>query len=467
MRKDEMRKVLAQALNLVKPSVEEKKKVMKLFEKIKEFIEQNYGLEARLMGSVAKDTFLRGARDLDIFVLFPVDVSREELEKKGLEIGRAVFEHFGGKDVVVAYAEHPYTRGVIDGFEVEIVPAYKIKDASQLKSAVDRTPFHTDYVLKNLRNHDDVRLLKAFLKAIGAYGSDLKTAGFSGYLCEVLIIHCGDFISLLEACQRWGWQEIIDPAGHYSRKDYSKLRRMFKGQPLIVVDPVDPKRNVAAALSAEKLALFIYAARKFMEKPSIKFFQPIKIRVNKKAELEKLKKEGRKVYALVLERPAGVMDDTLYPQLKKLADNIKAFLEHNEFVVEDTWIFGDEEVGVGFEVVDDRLPLTRIMKGPRIFDDVKHQERFVSKHKVVWIGEGGRFYAREKRKYRNVRELISYHLSGSFEEIRQKGVPKHIARSVTEHGYLLFKNEELREVKSREFWEGLVKFNLRKLERLE
>ncbi len=452
--------VLQKVLNRIKPSEEERKNALKLFESIARFIQKQYGREAHLMGSVAKDTFLKDDKDLDIFVFFDPDVSREELEKEGLEIGRAVFERFKGKNVVVAYAEHPYTKGVIDNYEVEIVPAYRIKSAEQIKSAVDRTPFHTEYVLRNLEARDDVRLLKAFLKSIHAYGSDLKTAGFSGYLCELLIIHYGSFLELLKAAQRWRYQEIIDHEHFWGVKDHKLLRKKFKKQPLIVIDPVDRNRNVAAALSLEKLSLFIFAARKFLEKPGEKFFEKLQVPINKTRMIEKIKRQGRSIWAIVFERP-DVIDDVLYPQLRRFRDNMISFLSHNEFVVEDSWIFGDEECGIAFEVIADTLPNYRVTYGPRVFDSVIHQERFLEKHEVVWF-KNGRMVAESSRKYVSVQELVKYHLSGSVDEIRDKGVPKNIAESVAK-GYKLVHNEQLKIIESKEFWEGLVKFNIKRI----
>ena len=91
---------------------------------------------------------------------------------------------FGGESWV-EYAEHPYVSGKIGKFSLDIVPCYGIENCEKIISAVDRTPLHNEFLVlsnskKNLSN--DVRLLKKFLKGISVYGSDLKTAGFSGYL---------------------------------------------------------------------------------------------------------------------------------------------------------------------------------------------------------------------------------------------------------------------------------------------
>jgi hypothetical protein len=70
--------------------------------------------------------------------------------------------------------------------------------------------------------------------------------------------------------------------------------------------------------------------------------------------------------------------------------------------------------------------------------------------------------AEDGRKYRTIQDIVEYHLSGSVEEIRDKGVPKNIAESVAK-GYSLLHNEQLKSIKSDEFWKGLVKFNIKSI----
>ena len=125
-----MKELLKQVLERVVPSAEEKKSEAELAKKI---MQQIKGMEGKHIdvvwaGSSARDTHLKGDRDLDIFVLFPQKLSREEFEKEGLRIGKQVFK---GHEWEEAYSEHPYVRGMIYGFEVEIVPSYKISDASK------------------------------------------------------------------------------------------------------------------------------------------------------------------------------------------------------------------------------------------------------------------------------------------------------------------------------------------------
>ncbi|TLZ52242.1 MAG: CCA tRNA nucleotidyltransferase, partial [Methanobacteriota archaeon] len=156
-----------QVLKRVVPSSEEEERIRAtvddLLRRVADGVrKRGLAAEPLLVGSVAKGTHLAEA-EIDIFVCFPRTTPRESLEKMGLELGEFLNEK------ARMYAEHPYTRGRWNGFEVEIVPCYRIADASERMSAVDRTPLHAEYVIGKLGPHqrDEVRLLKAFCDGVG------------------------------------------------------------------------------------------------------------------------------------------------------------------------------------------------------------------------------------------------------------------------------------------------------------
>ena len=184
-----------------------------------------------VVGSIARNTWVRGDRDLDVFLLFPPDISREALESEGLALARTIARKFT-KTFCEKYAEHPYINATIDSIDVDLVPCYNVESAASIQSAVDRTPFHTRYITEKINGlTDDVLLLKQFAKAGGIYGSDQMTEGFSGYLCELLILYYGGFGLLLDAAADWRPSTLIDISQHGS-KEFS--------EPLIVIDPVIP-----------------------------------------------------------------------------------------------------------------------------------------------------------------------------------------------------------------------------------
>ena len=200
-----------------------------------------------LVGSIAKGTHLKNP-DIDLFLMFDPGVPREKLEEYGVRIGK---EAIGGRE---HYAEHPYIRGEFNGLKVDVVPAYRITDAAQKMTAVDRTPFHTEFVQKHLASDkkDDVRLLKSFMKGIGVYSAEARVQGFSGYLCELLVIRFGGFRDVLEAAGKWKKGVCLA---------FEQQSDIKFDEPMVFIDPVDAGRNVASAVSLHSLSLFIVSAR--------------------------------------------------------------------------------------------------------------------------------------------------------------------------------------------------------------
>lgn len=418
----------------VLPGKKEIRQSKNKFNEIKEFIKNEFDLKSELMGSVAKDTFLEGNKDLDIFVFFPESVDREKLEETGLEVGEKVFKKFGGK-YEVDYAEHPYTKGKIDGFEVEIVPCYRVETSKDLKSAVDRTPFHTKWVNKNLnkKQKEETTVLKAWLKGTGLYGSSLKKMGFSGYLCELLIAEFGTLENLLRKSQNWEYKEKLDPKGHWKQEDGQinvpkDVWRKFKEDSLIVIDPVDKERNVASVLSEENYARFIYQAWLFLEKPDIGFFFPTETKSNRKEIDNKLKRRG-KVLIVEFGKP-DLIDDILFPQLRKIKRRIENKLQRNEFKLFDSGIYvGQEKVRLVFDLSVWQLPQAKKQLGPRIFHNQNHLEQFKDKYERVWV-EDSRLVTIIERDQKKAKKLLENFLDGTDNQLKERGIPENIAEAI-------------------------------------
>ena len=90
---------------------------------------------AQVHGSVAKDTWLRGEKDIDVFIVLDPVYSRAELLRVIDQI-----KSYLGSGWVEAYAEHPYLQTMIDGFKVEFVPCFRVEPGGRLISATDRKP---------------------------------------------------------------------------------------------------------------------------------------------------------------------------------------------------------------------------------------------------------------------------------------------------------------------------------------
>ncbi len=317
-----------------------------------------------LVGSVAKGTHLTNP-EIDLFVAFPTTVPRETLEAQGLRLGDVL------EDPHRMYAEHPYTRGLFEGFETEVVPCYHLERPSDRMTAVDRTPFHTRYVLDHIDEHlrAGIRLLKQFAKGIGVYGAESRVQGFSGYLCELLVLHHGGFQEVLRAATAWHPGVVLEPE--------VKAARVFP-EPLVAVDPVDPQRNVASAVSLDQLATFVQASKDYLRSPSMVFFFPPAPKSPQRAQMVKrLRARGTEVLAIAVNVPK-LSEDVLFPQARKARATIVDFLERHGFrIVASRAHLREGEVLLLFELEIAQLPKARQHWGPPPW--LKNAEDFLEK----------------------------------------------------------------------------------------
>src|SRR3989449_5169675 len=361
--------VFAGVLARIRPTPDEEARIEKLVREILDRLRstlRSKGWEAKpfLAGSVAKGTHLTGT-EIDVFVAFPPDLPRADLEERGLALGKIL------EKGTHRYAEHPYTRGWYGGFEVEIVPCYRITDATQRMSAVDRTPLHVDYVLGRVKEGqtDEIRLLKAWAEGIGVYGAEAKILGFSGYLCELLVLKYGTFRGVLEASLSWRPGIVLE-------LDRAPGRTF--PEPLTVVDPVDPNRNVASAVSVEQLATFVHAAREYLQGPSERFFFPRPLKPLSVAKLRAAaKRRGGGLLAISIPAPA-VTDDVIYPQLRKAHRAFLDLFHRHEFHVFDSrFDLARKEAIFLFEFAVGSLPRVSRHVGPPVW--VKNAKEFLDK----------------------------------------------------------------------------------------
>ncbi len=390
------------------------------------------GLGHTLAGSFLRDTWLTDKLEFDIFILFPENVSREKLERTGLAVGKRIVASLNGK-YEIAYAEHPYIRAVIDGYAVDFVPCYDIKDPGKIKSAVDRTPHHNKYILKNLTKalSPQVRLLKQFCKGLGVYGSDLRVEGFSGYLTELLVIKYKTFKNLLLEASGWEAGKVfIDLKGSSGIKG-SGYKDKYPGQPLVVIDPVDRNRNVAASLSPANFELFKQSCASFLKSPSESYFRTKRIGMSPSSLQKKAKQRGTKLITVSFKRPP-VVDDVIFPQLRRSAKRIAGMLGDNDFRVlgQDVWCDGDECM-IFFELLVWKLPETKNVTGPPVFSK-KHSEQFKSKYKGksrLWV-EGSNWVTEVRTRFPDAERFISRNLRAGVKDLAGKGIASHVAKGL-------------------------------------
>ena len=424
-------------LNELKPSQEEIDSVNETTDKVINFInktcrEENIPAEAVAVGSVAKNTWLSGKSDIDIFIRFPLDTDMDELKEKGLYLGYKTNDALHG-EASEHYASHPYLTCEIDGNEVDIVPCYKIQDGSQLQSAVDRTILHTEYIIEHLEKsqEDEVLLLKRFMDSVGTYGSEFKTGGFAGYLCELLILKYGTFEDTLRAARNWKFHTQIDLEAYGTSN-----KKIFKNDPLVFIDPTDENRNVAAALRVERMVDFVMASRNYInlidcpndlddsnlteeerKEKILKYFKPlVKDRfLNRSVDeisndfIDEFK--DRETQTLLITIPIPQMNaDALHPQLLKTLESISHKLDLEEFSVYRHAYWTDEETIVVFIIELNVFKQTKyyIHEGPKVWNSLAYNN-FLDRWTEESIYHRDDFIVFEReRPFKTAMDLIKY-----------------------------------------------------------
>ena len=230
-------------------------------------LKEKYGYDRiELHGSVSKGTWLPHQIDFDIFIIFKHQVEREKLEDLINDAAKLLKIKTQKR-----YSEHPYLRLKFpSGHEADLVPAFDFNGEKYL-TAADRTIYHTKYVNDHMTPEmkNECRLLKSFLKGINTYGAEIKVGGFSGYSAELLIIKFKSFIETIKFISK---NEKISITLTKPEPNWEELHEKYKTN-YIILDPVDPKRNVLAALTPQAYNTTRIASKLFLHKPKIEFFK--------------------------------------------------------------------------------------------------------------------------------------------------------------------------------------------------
>ena len=374
--------------------------VEKEIEKYTEVMDLEFG------GSFAKGTWLAKDADIDIFIRFKKNTSEEKFEKISKKIG---FDALKKYFPYVRYSQHPYVEARIRNTKINVVPFYDVK-IGEWKSAADRSPFHTKFMEKSLtpKMRNEVKVLKIFLKSNGIYGAEIAKQGFSGYISEVLILEFGNFENLIKSISKIEEKHII---GKTSKKFETSI---------IVIDPIDSNRNLAAAISDENIGKFILISRAFKQNPSLEFFK------KKKSKISKIYWDNLLVIKFDYEVRSP---DIIWGQIKRATSILAIQLELGGFTVLRSKSHTDElkEAYLLFFLESTKISQVYQKNGPEFFRD-DSSKSFISKNlkntELMWIGNGKKIISLEKRKHTDAINFMTEFLKKKLE----MGIPKGLQR---------------------------------------
>ncbi|HOW29581.1 MAG TPA: CCA tRNA nucleotidyltransferase [archaeon] len=430
---DDYKETKKKLMTVIKPTDDQIKKekdfTSALIKKIKEMPGSH--IDVVLAGSSARGTNLKETKDFDIFVLYPKDLKKEDFTREALDLGQSFFKGYFSEKV---YSEHPYVRGVIDGYKIDLVPAYKIESTENMISSVDRTPFHLEYLLKNLKDSqkDDIRLLKYFLKYIGCYGADPQYQGFSGYLCELLILYYGDFIKTIEKVGNWQTPVRIV----LNQEDIDYLAPF--NDAFVVIDPVDKNRNVASAVSLTQLSRFIAASRAFLHNPTTEFFS----KNPKEQTYHQLVTWVNNVPLVAIEfEVKDMLKDIVWSKLRKLSTKLNNYLDTQKFTVLKSNIYYEEKDEYAYiYLMLDSLSQPKLERttGPYV-SDMTNSQKFIDNSKAIYgpYVKDDRWYCVKARRFTDARDLIQDFSQNNFDLKSQIFLEQEIIKLYTKNTKVL------------------------------
>jgi tRNA nucleotidyltransferase (CCA-adding enzyme) len=408
--------LLNKTIKNLKPDMKAiKPKVDEILKKINAALRKNKIKAAAVAGgSYAKGTLIKDDYDIDIFVRFKYSYKDEDISKLLAQVLKPL-----RPDLVHGSRDYFHVKN--DKMTFEIVPVLECKDPKKAVNVTDMSPMHVDWVRKQLKNKpklaDDIKLAKQFCKASKLYGAESYIMGFSGHVLDILVIHYNGFLNLLKQAAKWQDRIVVDFNNYYGGRALNELNRSKTVSPLIVIDPILPARNAAAAMSRENYDRFKQAAKDFLAKPSEKYFEKKELT---EAELKKLAAGNRLAYLSVTAKKGKV--DIIGAKLLKCFSFIKQELEKNDFRLLDSGWGWDKKTKAFFWYIIRPEALSEYIRvmGPPMHEK-SHVERFRQKHKDTFV-EGNRIYTNIRRKFRQLEPFFSDVIKDSNVKERVAGV---------------------------------------------
>jgi tRNA nucleotidyltransferase (CCA-adding enzyme) len=192
---------------------------------------------------------------------------------------------------------------------------------------------------------------------------------------------------------------------------------------------------------------FVAASRSFIKEPDINFFfshdyDPI----SDEDLLNQIKKRGSIFLLLDFEAPPMV-EDIIYPQLRKAEQSIRSLFKRNGFsLLRSDFDCHDVDHSTRarmiFEFEVGELPNIIRRIGPPIWE-AEHLTRFLSSHSVVSSGpyiDDGRVVVEVRRTFNTAQELLKNNVS-------TLSLGKHLSKQVQSRGYNIYVGSELAQVK--------------------
>jgi len=225
-----------------------------------------------------------------------------------------------------------------------------------------------------------------------------------------LVYQYGSFLKVLEAAANFTQQQVI---GSPTKKFETTL---------ILIDPVDCNRNLGTAISTQNVGKFILAARSFLKKPSLVFFNGKKPVMNTK---------NVKNTVIVKFNYKSRSPDIIWGQVKRGATALAGQLELVGFEVLRKSAIVDEksEAAMLFLLRSTMIEKFMIKNGPDVFRRSDSQSFILSnsKNMLTWIDDYGKIRSMQEREFYDARKFLQYLLK---KNLVKSGIPSGLRADI-------------------------------------
>jgi tRNA nucleotidyltransferase (CCA-adding enzyme) len=278
-------------------------------------------------------------------------------------------------------------------------------------------------------------------------------------LIDTLALYYQSFMETLRHASSWTKGTLLEigkPEGIVSSKERDP------NVDLVVVDPVDPNRNLAAAVRADRLWSFVAAGRHFLRNPGLWYFFPPEFKPKTRQQFAKrIDATGHEVLAITFKHPV-LVPDVLWGQLMKLERSLLDIMAREDFSPNRSALWSDETKESAILVEGDRtiLPAVRLQRGPPVSkseDSASFLEKHVRARDTVrgpWI-EGDRWTVEKNRRISSVNELVK---TATREQAFGLAIPKQLGESFRKSVKVLQNREVLSMLGRKGFDKSLWEF---------
>jgi tRNA nucleotidyltransferase (CCA-adding enzyme) len=408
----------------VEPSSYEKRKVKKIVKELIDKFDKAHNakdIKLEVGGSIAKNTWLPGIKDIDMFLIFNYKKYSKKSSKLS-DISESMLKKCF-KNIIRLHGSRDYFNLQYKNITVEVLPVLDIAGGLKALNITDYSPLHALW-LKNIlgeksKIYTEIRKAKLFAKANKLYGAESYIKGFSGHVLEILTVNYGSFENFIKATTTWIHPKYIDVEDYHkgNTKKINKILTKSKLGPLVLIDPVDPKRNAAAAFNQDNFLRFIDLCNEYTKsKRKESFFKYKKTTI---ANLTRAKPPKTKLIVLSA-KPARAKRDLAGAKILKSFELIQRKLRNYGFSVKADWEWPGEGPAILWIYTTEKLPKTYMHWGPKKTDPKIHVEAFKKKYKPKI--KNNRYYITKKRTYTIPEDYLKSIISKEFKNFKIKKV---------------------------------------------